>query len=276
MLLGIGSTALRMALRPVFLAALLGALLLNGPPAPAGAQTQSSDASVSAITVDGAQVRGDFGSGSGQRLYGFGVPSGTDQVTVAVSVRHSAATFSFTAADADATTDGHQVDLDNGQNSVGFTVTAEDGSTMVTYELRVSRSVTATFGWNAANDFYGLRALSSTKDTSEPKGLWSDGTTIWVATGLQERVHAFLFSTRAFTTSVNTRGRYPRGIWSDGTTIWIADWIDDKLYAIRLADDVSQSSLEFNTLRQAGNLNPTGIWSDGETMWVADSQDDKL
>ena len=76
--------------------------------------------------------------------------------------------------------------------------------------------------------------LPLTEDTV-PRGLWSDGTTLW-AVNLQA-VEVFAYSL-ATGTGVEQRdialvaaNAAPRGLWSDGTTLWVADAHDAKLYA---------------------------------------------
>ena len=91
-------------------------------------------------------------------------------------------------------------------------------------------------------------------------GIWSNGTTMWVADqddavsvpklyaytlsnssssaarGLDSDVLSFL------TTGTSTRpdclhtagNRFPQGIWSDGTTMWVSDWSDEKVYAYNM------------------------------------------
>ena len=66
-------------------------------------------------------------------------------------------------------------------------------------------------------------------------GIWSDGTTMWVADWADNKLYAYVLATKAHDPTKDialTGGNAdPRGIWSDGTTIWVADVIDDKLYA---------------------------------------------
>ena len=120
--------------------------------------------------------------------------------------------------------------------------------------------------------------------TDNPKGIWSDGTTMWVADDVQgmagvednDKIYAYVLATRARDPSkdfnaLNASGNDdPEGIWSDGTTMWVADQSDEKLYAYDMTSGSRVPARDFNTLDAAGNDEPTGIWSDGTTMWVAD------
>ena len=107
-----------------------------------------------------------------------------------------------------------------------------------------------------------------------PTGIWSDGTTLWVADFEDAELYAYRMSDRSrdsgrdFTLDVDNGS--PVGIWSDGTTMWASDFADGKLYAYRMSDRSRDSGKDFNTLSAAGNNFPEGIWSDGTTMWVAD------
>ena len=248
------------------------------PPADQGntpRQATSTDATLSALTVDGTSVAG-FDSET--TSYQYGVASTVTQVTVATTTTNSSATVSFSPADAETGTAGHQVDLSAGSNSVTITVTAEDTTTTEEYTLSVNRGVTTTFGWKASDDFDTLVAAGN----EAPYGIWSDGTTMWVTDVDDIKIYAYNLSTKArdsskdFDTLAAAGNLSSRGIWSDGTTMWVADETYDKLYAYTISTKAHDSSKDFDTLDAAGNENPTSIWSDGITMWVADSGDDKL
>ena len=172
----------------------------------------------------------------------------------------------------------HAISLSDGRNDVTITVTADDGRTTKDYTVTVGRSVITDYGWNAIEDFNTLNAA----DNDYPTGIWSDGTTMWVADSQDDKLYAYRLSTsardeakdiNALDTAGNTS---PDGIWSDGTTMWVADSQDDKLFAYSLSTGARDDTGDFNTLGAAGNQYPTGIWSDGTTTWVVDSQDDKI
>ena len=128
------------------------------------------------------------------------------------------------------------------------------------------------------NDFNTLSAAGN----NNPQGLWSDGTTMWVTDGDNDKLYAYNLSTKArdsskdFNTLSAAGNNSPQGLWSDGTTMWVTDSSDDKLYAYNLSTKARDSSKDFNTLSAAENNSPQGLWSDGATLWVADSSDDKL
>ena len=91
-----------------------------------------------------------------------------------------------------------------------------------------SRDVGSDFILDAANGY--------------PTGIWSDGTTMWVADFADDKLYAYRMSDRSRdsgkdfdTLSVAGNGS-PVGIWSDGTTMWASDFADGKLYAYRMSD----------------------------------------
>ena len=237
--------------------------------------TRSSHATLSGITVDGNAVPGFAADRSS---YEYGVANATTRVTVAATAAASDSTAAVTSpTDADTGTTGHQVNLSPGKNTARITVTANDSST-ATYTLNINRGVTNTFGWNAERDFDILRAATN----NNPKGIWSNGTTMWVADSDDDKLYAYNLSTKArdsgkdFNTLRTAGNTFPTGIWSDRTTMWVADSFEDKIYAYNLTSRERDSSKDFNTLGTAGNNHPQGIWSDDTTMWVADLIDKKL
>ena len=136
----------------------------------------------------------------------------------------------------------------------------------------------AAFARNPALDFNGLAA----DGIRGMRGLWSDGTTMWVSDITDARIYAYGLADRArvpardFSTLRAAGNINPTGIWSDGTTMWVADITDARIYAYELADRARVPARDFSTLRAAGNINPRGIWTDGTTMWVADWSGSKI
>ena len=148
-------------------------------------QDASTDATLSAITIDGTAIP-DFRPT--QDTYRFGVTDA--QVTVAATTTHSAASWAVTdpSTDADTNTTGHQVDLDAGDdNEVDITVTAQDSSTSKTYTVHIDRGSTADYEWNAAADFNTLDAAGN----DSPSGIWSNGTTMWVGDSVDRKIYAY-------------------------------------------------------------------------------------
>ena len=130
---------------------------------------------------------------------------------------------------------------------------------------------------NSSSDFDSpTLAVANTN----PQGIWSDGTTMWVANGADRKIYAYNLATKARESSndfdtLSAAGNLPRGIWSDGTTMWVADTDGAaEIYAYNLATKVRDSDKDFDSLSGAGNNSPSGIWSDGTTMWVVDTAED--
>ena len=110
-------------------------------------------------------------------------------------------------------------------------------STTGNYQLNVSISGGTTTP--------GARARDSAKDFNtlnyNTHGIWSDGTTIWVADSLLGKIYAYSMSTKArdsakdFDTLIAAGNRKPIAIWSDGTTMWVSNWESTKIYAYSMA-----------------------------------------
>ena len=209
--------------------------------------------------------------------YTASVPYAITNLTIAATALHADAMVSILPGDADANTAGHQMALSVGANNITITVTLTSGLAR-TYAIVVARGAFLT-SRNPAQDFNTLDGANVA-----PQGLWSDGTTMWVADGRGGKIDAYKMSdkTRDVSKDFNTNtlaaagNSNPATLWSNGTTIWVTDWYDDKLYAYNLATKSRDSTKDFNTLIVAGNTFPGGIWSDGTTMWVADTSDAKI
>ena len=153
-----------------------------------------------------------------------------------------------------------------------------------------SRDRGAAYARDPAKDFDTLDDAGN----DSPKGIWSDGTTMWVTDSSDDKIFAYDMTTKArvpakdFNTLKAAGNDSPRGIWSDSATMWVADTGraavtgGDKIYAYDMTTKARVPAKDFNTLKAAGNDSPRGIWSDGATMWVADTgraldtDDDKI
>ena len=158
-------------------------------------------------------------------------------------------------------------------------------STTGNYQLNVSISGGTPAGSTpAGGGTSGASARDSAKDfttlaAAAPRGIWSDGTTMWAADYVDNKIYAYNMATKARDSAkdFNTlAAAAPQDIWSDGITMWAADYVDSKIYAYSMADKTRDGAKDFTTLAAAGNTNPEGIWSDGATMWVTDYADNKI
>ena len=234
-----------------------------------------SDATLRGLTVIPANITG---FSPDVTAYHVGVANDVTQLWVMPTTNLPGTTIDFGGSNV-VSGSAHSVALSEGKNDVPITVTADDGRTTRVYTITVGRSVTTAYGWNAVEDFNTLNAAGN----DYPTGLWSDGTTMWVADpGSDAKLYAYNRSTRDrdaakdFNTLGPVGNTSPRGIWSDGATMWVADPTDDRIYAYNIVTKSHDRSKDFNTLSAAGNEYPTGIWSNGTTMWVLDTQDDKI
>ena len=133
---------------------------------------------------------------------------------------------------------------------------------------------------------------------SVPRGIWSDGTTIWVADACHRvggscegRLVAFDIGdgTRADDRDITGLGGYPDGVWSDGTTLWVSTTLDppsrtgpppagynpsippDRVLAYEFDPEGGEAVRDpARDLDLTNHRNATGLWSDGDQMWVAD------
>ena len=194
-------------------------------------------------------------------------------------------------------TDG-TVDLAEGANTITVEVTAEDGTSMQTYTITVTSGAvgppvitgvgggggggggpspsTVDFEWTVKHDIEELDV-----GHGSPTGLWSDGTTMWIAEngdGADDAIYAYDLTTgervedREFELAETNRA--PRGVWSDRVTLWVSDSGQNRLFAHDLdsGERVPDSDIEL----AERNHDARGIWSDEVTMWVLDGVKDSL
>ena len=131
---------------------------------------------------------------------------------------------------------------------------------------------------DAAKDFDTLAAA----ENSDPRGIWSDGTTMWVADELTNKIYAYNLGTKQrdaakdFDTLHTVGNDRPEDIWSDGITMWVLDRV--KIYAYNLATKQRDAGKDLDNLATdyLGFPGLGGIWSDGTTLWVALRLEDKI
>ena len=239
--------------------------------------TASTDATLSGLTLSNGTLRPEFAADTTE--YRAAVANGVSQVTVTPAVNDAGATMAYldgsdaALADADDNTGGHQVNAAVGLTTFKVKVTASDTVTVETYTVVVERDSDADYGWTPTRDLNGLNAAGN----GSPWGLWSDGTTMWVADYTDHKLYAYTLATGARDSAeefdLHAENDDPTGIWSDGTTIWVSDLPDDDLYAYALSGGARQAGRDFTTLAGTGGFGgslrgPAGIWSDGTTMWA--------
>ena len=222
---------------------------------------------LSGIEVNGTRIPG-FVQGDTEPQYG--VASTVSDAAIVATAQAASAIVSYSGTDADSNTTAHDTSLSDGANTVTITVT--DKGESEDYTLSVNRAVTDRYGWKADSDFDTLKL----NDIRTPRGIWSDGTDVWVADTDDRKVYAYNTDGTRDSSEDFSIGRFSNGIWGDGTTLWAASSGSDKLFAYSLASGTSDSGKDFDTLDAAGNDDPRGIWSDETTMWVSDKNDKKI
>ncbi len=230
--------------------------------------------------IEKVRLRPDFDSGTTR--YKVSVPYSTESLTVEPkTLRPHDQVLSYSPEDADTTsTNTHQVSLGVGQNSLFITVTNGDTNTNSlprtrTYKVDVTREF---FTHNDPSKNIDLNLANST-----PKGIFSDGTTLWVANDEDDKIYAYKLSDKSrdsgkdialavSTTSLDEEDNsHPRGIWANSTTMWVVDSEDDKIYAYKLELGEGETERRGADTRSkdivldSNNSDPQWVWSDGVT-----------
>ena len=225
----------------------------------------SDNADLRSVTVDGAAVPGVV-PGATQFLYQ--VASSTSQVTLAAVPRHFKSTVFSDPLDADGASEGQQINLEVGSNTILIVVRAQDEATLVEYTLTINRASTASTEWAVLQDLEDV--LGSGSDY--PGGIWSDGTLIWVSGGDDLKLHAYGLATGEHDSdrdiALHSGNADPKGIWSDGTTMWVLDNDDRKLYAYNLETGARDETKDMGEFGDEDD-DYYGVWSDGETLWLS-------
>ena len=129
------------------------------------------------------------------------------------------------------------------------------------------------------------------KGNEDARGMWSDGTTIWIANdgyGENNRVYAYNLNTGTPDTDKNfnlNRGDNSEsgGVHSDGSTMYVSNTRNDKIFAYTITEGVSfgdqDSDKGFSMDSDdslVGLLMPRGMWSDNDTLWIAGNVHEKI
>ena len=131
-----------------------------------------------------------------------------------------------------------------------------------------------SYNRNASQDFNTLDS-----NNTEIRGIWSDGTTMWILDNQEEKIFAYSLSDKlrdeGKDIDVVVSDIDPFDIWSDGATMWVLDSNNREILAFDMRTNMRDSAKDFVNLDQI-NIEPRGIWSDGVTMWVTNVIDDKV
>ena len=171
-------------------------LYAYGLPAAENQPPTSTDATLRALSLSVITLSPSFAAGT--LAYTASVGNDVASTTVTATANHDGATVAILPADADAATDGHQVTLGDGDTVVEVTVTAEDGTTMQTYAVTVTRaaagcgtlptgrlwSACLTAGVISSGGRYGFQASAPSVGTLVPSTTFDIGTTTHTVTHL--------------------------------------------------------------------------------------------
>ena len=113
---------------------------------------------------------------------------------------------------------------------------------------------------------------SESSDYNKARGVWSDGSTLWVVNAARATVvsHRISDYRRKTTFNVDGDGDSPQvhGICASGSVMWVADSRDDKLYAYNLPGGSRNSGKDITL--HGDNGHPRGLHCDATHIWVAD------
>ena len=235
----------------------------------------SDDATLSSLSVDGTGVDGFAADVGGYRVR---VANDAASATVAAVAAEPAAQVTIRPADADPGTEGHQVALDEGANTVRVAVAATDGMAGAVYTLTISRMPSA-FGYDGFMIVWGLGHRRS-------MDIWADARTRWVSYDRSgdEAVLAYYRSTggrapgRDIAALADGNGS-PWALWSDGASLYVLDAWKSMVFQYSLDQDGADgfgAHVATVSLEGIGEDDARGLWSDGEHMWVANRDDAKV
>ena len=227
-------------------------------PATGTPEAASSDATLSGLTVSPTAITG---FDPAKTEYAVGVANNVTQATVTPTARDTNA--SITINDTAFTSgSGYPVNLRVGGNEVSIVVTAADSSTE-TYTVTINRESTdPNYGWKVLTDI-------DLSETTAPRGIWSDGETLWVADDDDDNLEAYDLETGDYIKHIDldSSNNDPQDIWSDGQIMWVVEFPGPaKAYAYDLDAETRDADRDIDQ----GQITTTAqnIWSDGETIWV--------
>ena len=178
-----------------------------------------------------------------------------------------------------------------------------DGDTMWVADSKKKRIFAYDFpyywGREIGREFDTLD-IPGTLANASPTGIWSDGTTMWVADSAEGRIFAYdlqapprcvpgrepapsdrgdgnPFShnpSRDFSCLPIAEDSISSAIWYDERDwMWVVDRERAEIHALDATTREQVAGQVFDGLEAAGNEHPQSIWSNGQTMWVLDSTD---
>ena len=120
-----------------------------------------------------------------------------------------------------------------------------------------------------------LDTISGLDATSMPRGIWSDGTYLWMV-ARSSKVEAIALADSSYAAGQSfdaTGGSKNYGIWGNSSTIWVSFSSGTLSNLTAYRKDAKALDAGKDIEPHDDNGDPEGIWSDGTTMWVIDEVD---
>ena len=140
---------------------------------------------------------------------------------------------------------------------------------------------------DSSSDFDTL----NTPGNNNPRGICSDGTTMFVADGGDDKIYAYKMSDTTRDSgkdvALDSANNSPQGLSCDRTHLWVAEDNDDltsKIFVYLRSDGSHVSTLDIgastlspsSTVGAINNNDQRGMWSNGTTLFVVDDGDDQV
>ena len=140
---------------------------------------------------------------------------------------------------------------------------------------------------DSSSDFDTL----NTPGNNNPRGICSDGTTMFVADGGDDKIYAYRMSDTTRDSgkdvTLDSANNSPQGLSCDRTHLWVAEDNDDltsKIFVYLRSDGSHVSTLDIgastlspsSTVGAINNNDQRGMWSNGTTLFVVDHGDTKV
>ena len=137
---------------------------------------------------------------------------------------------------------------------------------------------------DSSSDFDTL----NTPGNNNPRGICSDGTTMFVADGGDDKIYAYKMSDTTRDSgkdvTLDSANNSPQGLSCDRTHLWVAEDNDDltsKIFVYLRSDGSHVSTLDIgastlspsSTVGAINNNDQRGMWSNGTTLFVVDHGD---
>ena len=226
----------------------------------------------------------DLGAFSAGRFrYVGGAPNTVTSTTVAATATFSDSNVVITPSDADSATEGHQVSLSSGDNSIRIAVT--NGSDTRTYTVTVTQVDAASVSSDATltNVTVGDASISMTRGNFKP---YHTG----VAESVERVTVAAVPTDSAATVtikpddadSVTSGHQVNLEVGANTFTVEVesSNRLVRRTYTVIVGRATTapfgwNAAKDFNALDDA-SLDASGMWFDGETMWIVDRWREKI